>query len=530
MSLPAAADAVPESTTASSKGRASSTLIVWTERALVGCLALFALAAPHSIAATQTAWLVGLALWVGRLALRPRFMWRRTPVDYALLGFFCLTFISALFSYDPDVSIGKLRAASLFTIVYLVAENVGARRTVRMLALVLVASCMVSVVWAFGTYAVGHGVKIRSLTTDSPLPAIGIREGDTVLDIDGEQLRDPSTLARAMDASRAAATGTVRLRVRRVESEPVLDYRRIRLLEGATPEARLGIERWSYGRDRRASGFYGQYVTYAEMLQLVGALALGLLLALRRKLTLPGALLATAVAALAVALLLTVTRASWLGFLLAAFVMVAVGASRRTLVVIALVAAPLVLAGLFVLQQKRQVGFIDRNDGSTTWRLMVWRDSLSFLAREPRHLVFGVGMDSIKRHYLEWGFFDEGRQPLGHLHSTPLQLAFERGLPALFAWLALVALYARMLVRLARSPRLTDWVERGIALGALGGLCGFLLSGLVHYNLGDSEVAMVFYFIMGLALGVERFARESPGEAAAGKGINSVIARFGLPL
>jgi uncharacterized membrane protein YuzA (DUF378 family) len=41
-------------------------------------------------------------------------------------------------------------------------------------------------------------------------------------------------------------------------------------------------------------------------------------------------------------------------------------------------------------------------------------------------------------------------------------------------------------------------------LGALGGLAGFLSSGLVHYNWGDSEVIMVFYLIMGLAFVVER--------------------------
>jgi hypothetical protein len=29
----------------------------------------------------------------------------------------------------------------------------------------------------------------------------------------------------------------------------------------------------------------------------------------------------------------------------------------------------------------------------------------------------------------------------------------------------------------------------------------------VHYNLGDSEVVMVFYFVMGLALAAERLGR-----------------------
>jgi hypothetical protein len=31
-----------------------------------------------------------------------------------------------------------------------------------------------------------------------------------------------------------------------------------------------------------------------------------------------------------------------------------------------------------------------------------------------------------------------------------------------------------------------------------------MLSGVVHYNWGDSEVVMIFYLIMGLSLVVER--------------------------
>jgi O-antigen ligase len=111
--------------------------------------------------------------------------------------------------------------------------------------------------------------------------------------------------------------------------------------------------------------------------------------------------------------------------------------------------------------------------------------------------------------------FDGGRLPWGHLHSTPLQIAFERGLPALLVWLGLLAAYARMLWRLARrgagggGEEPLGWVERGLALGALGGTVGFFTSGLVHYNLGDSEVVMVFYLVMGLALALEAQTRQA---------------------
>ena len=57
---------------------------------------------------------------------------------------------------------------------------------------------------------------------------------------------------------------------------------------------------------------------------------------------------------------------------------------------------------------------------------------------------------------------------------------------------------------------LTVMPVRGLALGALGGLAGLFVSGLVHYNWGDSEVVTVFYFIMGLTLAVERFVTAVP--------------------
>jgi O-antigen ligase len=510
-----------------------SALASWLERATVGCLFLYAVAAPHSIAGTQTAWLLAMLCWVLRLSVRPRPLLFRTPVDKWLLGFFVLTFLTALTSYNPEVSIGKLRAASLFTVVYVVSQNVREPRVLRALALTLVASCALGLVHTFGVYARGRGVKLQTLAADSPLRAVGFVEGDTVFSVDGVDVQSPADVVERIEKERPAPRErvlrfpdgkvscrwderTACVRVYRAEAMPDANVARAGLPPGATPEARLGILNWSRGREERASGFYGQYQTYAEVLQLIASLALGMLLSLRRKLSLKGMLLGVALAGMLVALILTVTRASWAGLLASAFTIALVGASRRTLLWTAALALPLALAGLLVLQQKRQVGFIDTKEGSTSWRLMVWQEGARILVSKPRHLLVGVGMDSLKRRWREWGMFDQGRQPWGHLHSTPLQIAFERGVPALLVWAAWLFVYGRMLWRLARGELEGDWVVRGLVLGALGGLVGFLSAGLVHYNFGDSEVVMVFYFIMGLALAVERTAGRRQEQKAEG--------------
>lgn len=471
------------------------------DAAIVVCLFVFVLSAPHSIAGTQGAWLLGMALWLVRFVFRPRPRLYRTPVDYLLLGFFILTGLSSFLSYEPAVSIGKLRAASLFTIVYLFAENVPSLRVVRLLAITLVCSCMFSVFYTGGERLIGRGVKVFGVSEQSPLYKAGVRDGDTLLRVDGKKLRDPQDLVDALSISGNQPSAIAGYRH---ELLPTFRVPRGSLKPGSTALEQLGISSWSSGRDWRASGLYGQFLTYAEVLQLIIALALGLFVSLPVKRTWTGVLLLVALAGFSFALLLTVTRASWLGSLVSSIIILALTIPRRAILFIGLFTIPLILGGLFMLQQKRNVGFLDQKDDSTTWRTTVWREGSRLLVSKPRHLLVGIGMDSIKRRWPQWGMFDGGRIPWGHMHSNLLQIALERGLVTLLLWLGFLFIYARTLWRSVRSRTQRHWVERGILVGALGGLAGFFTSGLVHYNWGDSEVVMVFYSIVGMALVVAR--------------------------
>ncbi|PYS23450.1 MAG: hypothetical protein DMF72_09505 [Acidobacteria bacterium] len=338
--------------------------------------------------------------------------------------------------------------------------------------------------------------------------------GDTLEEIDGQTLRNLDQLVNALDQS--SGTTPVKVRIYRVEWIAELEMPRGHLLPGATAEERLGIQRWSSGRDRRATGFYNHWTTYAESLQLIGSLALGLFVALPIKKSRNGLLVGAAIATICGALLLSVTRASWLSFLLSAILIATLSLSRRALILVGLCAIPVVLAGLFVLHQKRNVGFVDQKDDSIVWRQKIWREGFHLLTSNPRHLAIGVGMDSIKAHWREWDLFEGGKLPMGHMHSDYLQIALERGVPTLIVWLILLGTYAATLWRTRRRILPENWIEKGIVLGALGGLLGFMTSGMVHYNWGDSEVVMIFYLIMGLSLVVERQGSEPGGAVATG--------------
>jgi hypothetical protein len=451
-----------------------------------------------------------MVFWIARFAVYPRPVLFRSPVDYALLGFFVLSGISAVFSYAPFVSIGKMRAASLFTIVYLFSQNVLSLRMVRLLALTLIASCMINVFFTAGQLTVGKGVKVQGVAPASPLAKAvfhtrtqntptPIVNGDTIWEVDGQRVDTPEEIAAAL----AAGPSPAKVKIYRVEWTPELEVPRSELLPGTNALDQLGISGWSRGRDWRATGFYNHWVTYSEVLQLIASLALGIFLALKQKWNTTGVLLVVAIAGFIFALAMTVTRASWIGFAVSAVVMLLLTASRRTILIVAVCALPLVLASVVLLQQKRSIRFFDKSDQSTSWRETVWEEGFELLVSKPRHLLVGVGMDSIKSHWREWGLFDNGRQPIGHMHSDLLQIALERGLPAFIVWLILLGVYVRMLWRIQRRPRIED-VARGVVIGALGGTIGFFASGLVHYNWGDSEVVTIFYLIMGLCLVVER--------------------------
>ena len=104
-------------------------------------------------------------------------------------------------------------------------------------------------------------------------------------------------------------------------------------------------------------------------------------------------------------------------------------------------------------------------------------------------------MDAVKNHWTEWGF--PGTDMI-HLHSTPLQLAFERGLPALLFWLWIIAAGWLMASRAEELFRdFTDANRHGLLLGATGAIAGFFASSLVNYNFGAGEVALVFWWLLG---------------------------------
>ncbi|MEP7213055.1 MAG: O-antigen ligase family protein [Acidobacteriota bacterium] len=498
-------------------------LALWLDRAIFIFLVLTFVSAPHSIAATQISWLTGMFLWFIRLALRPRRPFTFGRLDAVLWAFFIWSAFTSVVSYAPDISIDKLRGVAIFLIFYFAYYNLRSLKSVYFVAFALIVSCMVNVAWTPVQRLIGRGVEIHGLSPAGPLAKAQLWEGDTLLEANGRKLKTPDDMTSVLSANE-----TVKVKFYRPDFEFWVDVKRENLLSGTDAMQQLGVERWNKSRNWRSTGFYGHYTTYAEVLQLIGSLIFGLLIAslpLRRKKTdsdvAPASrttqiLLFLAMAGTGVALLMTVTRASQLAFVISAALIVMVGAGRKWFFAAAGIALPIALVGLLVLQQSRQVGFFDTNDDSIKWRQTVWTEGYNLWTESPRNMMVGVGMDTIKRYAKDWHLFDDGRLPIGHFHSMPLQLLVERGIPALILWVLILAVYARSLwrglQRCYRDPS-SDWRRVGILLGCLGGLLGIVSSGMVHYNMGDQEVAMVFFLLMALGMRVAQPHFDEPATA-----------------
>jgi hypothetical protein len=474
-------------------------------------LAVYALFAPHSIAITQTASLLGLVAWCVRLAATRNFRLARTAIDVAILGFFACCVVSSFLSYDPLVSVKGLKSPAFFFAFYLVSNNVTSPRFAKFLGVALVGSCLINVAYSAGQLAEGRGVRLDSISEDSPLANRGLTVGDVILEADDQTVNSLGELAAIVDAGR----GALRLKYQRTESVAETTVRRQALREAVTSGAGLGVTT-SPGRNFRVSGFYSHYETYAEVLQLIAALAVGMFIAHPKKFSVRGLIIAAAILLIGVALVMTSTRAALAGLAVAVFAM-AVASSRRSTILAATVAIVILApAAFYLVERARGISVLDPQEQSTAWRLEVWREAFGMIKDHP---VVGIGKGSEAKLKQSLGLYDEGRLPPGHFHSTPIQIATWWGLPALIFYFAFMTILFVLIKRsVSKLKAAGQWDLWGIQLGCLGALAAFNVSSLVHFNFGDGEVVMTFWLLMGLAFAVRRITSQATSDSSSGYG------------
>jgi hypothetical protein len=361
----------------------------------------------------------------------------------------------------------------------------------------MIVSGAAGALWSVIEITRGRGVVIAELAADSPFRALPLGAGDAIWRVNSERISSVAEIDEVIKRSPAGAW----LSVSAIKDGEHAEWKGFLLTDEikarAQPSGMAGAGR---SHRFRASGWTRHYETFSETLQILAQLALGLALANwqrrspRWRVTL--ALLATGVLALGIAL--TAMRTVMVALALGAVVVGwrATRSRRARLLVIAAIALMLA-TGAFMVWRTRASNALALQDQSASLRLRVAQVGL---ARVPLHPVFGHGMDAVKRHWTDWGF--PGEQVI-HLHSTPLQIAFERGLPALLFWLWIMARFWLLTARAEKQSRDDEDENRhGLLLGATGAIVGFFCSSLVNYNFGDAEVALVFWWLMGVVIAI----------------------------
>jgi O-antigen ligase len=241
---------------------------------------------------------------------------------------------------------------------------------------------------------------------------------------------------------------------------------------------------------RRPQGTLGHYMTYSGLLMLVITVALAKLLFDGRE----RAWTALVMPALLLGVALTSTRMAWVGVCVAAALLLLMKDFRLLAILPIVGAITFAAAGPAITE--RLLSMFDANDPTRRDRVAMLLEGRNMVRDHP---LFGVGPNRIEAVYSQYRVPEAVEQVNPHLHNVPVQIAAERGLPALALWLGFIGMLAAGLWRRFRTIR-----PRTLPAAGLAALAGMLTAGLFEYNFGDSEFLMLFLLLVTVPFAAAR--------------------------
>lgn len=286
-----------------------------------------------------------------------------------------------------------------------------------------------------------------------------------------------------------------------------------RLVDGLTAAAALlaamGLASylWGYGAiDRRIRGPFSHYMTFSGFLLICDLLLMVRLLRDLRGSAGKWGWRWAALVVINVALLATYTRGAWVALVVAGTVLLVIRAPKLLLAYLPLGVLLVVLAPVPLVS--RMISIIDLQDPSNYDRLCMLEAGMTMVAERP---LFGLGPEMVERRYPIYRSPTAPRFEIPHLHNSFLQLAAERGIPALLAYLGMSWASLRAMYRGYRREGGSRGPRADLFLGGLLALLAFNVAGLFENNWGDTEVQRpaLFLLVLPFCLMVE----ETPEEA-----------------
>ena len=234
----------------------------------------------------------------------------------------------------------------------------------------------------------------------------------------------------------------------------------------------------------RPRGTLGHWMTFSGLLMLAASIAVARVLFGRGERTWAALVLP----ALAVGVAVTFTRSAEVGILAAVAVLFSLK-DFRLFAVLPIVAAVFIAVAPGQITQ-RFVSMFNKKDVTRIDRVAMLREGVRMVAAHP---LVGVGPNMVQRRYAEYRGDDAVNETNPHLHDNPVQIAAERGLPAVALWFWFLAILVRDLWRRFRTG-----TDRFLPAAALAVITAMFTAGLFEYNFGDSEFLMLFLIIVSL--------------------------------
>ena len=240
----------------------------------------------------------------------------------------------------------------------------------------------------------------------------------------------------------------------------------------------------NYDLGRRPQGTLSHWMTYSGTLMLVICTAMARLLHDTRD----RAWAAVVMPALVAALMLSFTRSAMVGVTAGVGVLLLL----RDLRLVGLL--PILAAGVLAISPAaltdRVYSTFDLNDPTSRDRIAMLQAGVAIVRDYP---FTGVGPDMVRRVYPEYRVAGAVQENNLHLHNVPMQIAAERGIPALLLWCWFV-----VAALLGLRPLLERGRNRVLATTAIAAIVAMLTAGMFEYNFGDSEFLMLFLVLVTL--------------------------------
>jgi O-antigen ligase len=208
---------------------------------------------------------------------------------------------------------------------------------------------------------------------------------------------------------------------------------------------------------------------------------------------------------IALTLVLTQTRSSWLGVSAGIMFLTLFRNKKVFFIFVAIVMVAFFLAPPFL--QHRAASSFEPNNVDNLSRVRMLETGWKIFLEHP---LIGIGDIDVRTTYVQTlGFTPPDPAEGGHLHSNFMQILVTLGI---VGFVVLFLLFYKIFTFELRAYRdcANDWLSGSICLGALACFVGFHINGLFEFNFGDHEIAALLWFTFGMSIAARRLAIANP--------------------